>query len=323
MRLATFFFGSILIACGSEAVEDGGTDASPADGGTGNDGAKPDTGSDASTCAGQCVPLPPMGWKFVAYDDKNRNPCPNDFQTSTDLVEDIQAADATCGCNCTVQTQPTCNVQAATLVFATDANCANTGNVYSLTGNTCTNGTLTQSGNANIYAYGKQQSQLQGGTCGTPQTSKSVPTATSQQGRVCALTSTYATCKTGACIPDPGGSFGLCVDHDGDQSCPTGYTKLHSAGSGIDDTRDCDTCSCNLSATCGAVSASLYVPASCGGGNPTVVPLNGTCNLVGATSVTYASYQATSTPNNPVCNGVGGGPTGEATLKNQRTICCR
>jgi hypothetical protein len=323
LRLAIGLLSFSIVACGStDSSVDAGDDASPGDSGMGMDSAKPDTGVDAGSCLGQCVPAPPMGWKLVAYDDKNRNPCPSGFDTSTDLVENIQAADATCACNCSVQTPPTCNVQAATLVFATDANCQNIGNVYNLTGNTCTNGSLSQSGNANIYAYGKQQTQIQGGACGQPMTMKSVPTATSQQGRECAFTSTYSTCKTGVCVPDPGGSFGLCIEHDGDQSCPTGYTKLHSAGTGIDDTRDCDTCTCNLTATCSTASAALYTPASCGG-NATNVPLNGTCTQVGVTSVTYASYQVTSTPNNTTCSGVGGGPIGEAALKNQRTICCR
>lgn len=324
--VSVFSISISIIACGGDAaVDDGGTDASPGtDTGTGGDGAKPDTGVDSGpSCAGQCVPTPPMGWKFVAYDDKNRNPCPNDFQTSTDLIENIQAMDAVCSCTCSVQTNPTCSVQAATLVFATDQSCQNTGNVYNLSGNNCTNGSLTQSGNSGVWAYGKQQTQISGGSCGQPQTMKSVPTATSQQGRECALTSMYTTCKTGVCVPDPGGMFGLCIEHDGDQSCPTGYTKQHSAGSGIDDTRDCGTCTCMLSATCSIASTSLYTQQSCGG-NATVVALNGQCQQVSmSTSVSYASYQVTSTPSNPQCKDQGSGPIGEAVLKDQRTICCR
>lgn len=327
MRLFSIVFVSCsVLACsgGDANIGDGGTEGStPTDSGTVNDtGPKPDTGSDASTCAGQCVPTPPMGWKFVAYDDKNRNACPNDFQMQTDVVENPQGADATCSCSCSVQTQPKCDVQAATLVFAKDANCGQTGNVYNLTGNTCTTSTLTQSSNGNIYAYGKQATQLTNGSCGAPQTMKNVPPATSQQGRECGLTSIYSSCKTGVCVPDPGGSFGLCVEHDGDQACPTGYTKQHFAGTDLDDTRDCDMCTCTMQAKCDNAVVAMYSLTACGG-NATKVTLDGTCQQVGSTAVTFPSYQVTSQASNATCSATNANPIGEVGLKNKRTICCR
>src|SRR5690349_12732895 len=120
MRYVLFPF---LMACG------GADPVNIPDGGGGGDSASdavavPDV--DPGTCTGSCIPPVPMGWNVTAYDPANRSAlCPMAYNSATDTIEAPMAAAAVCTCAGMVKSQPTCDVQSASLNLSGNPQCGN------------------------------------------------------------------------------------------------------------------------------------------------------------------------------------------------------
>jgi hypothetical protein len=281
--------------------------------------------ADSGACSGTCTPPPPIGWSFVAFDPFDHQDCPTGYGPAVDTIENLKAVDATCQCKCGVQTQPTCDISNPSITFSADPQCAN-GTTTNLSANQCANQAISYANNGTTYATGTATTAIKGGACGIPQLTKTVPPPQSHPGRSCALT-TPTSCPNGTdqCVPGvpSDGNFYVCIEHDGEVACPNDYPTAHTLGVGIDDTRDCSACSCDLFYSgCSAV-AKFHTAQGCAG-NPNVqLPLDGSCWTIG-NPIAFASDIAVVTPQGVGCKqGASFGPTGGVALDKPRTICCR
>jgi len=307
----------------ADATADSSMSDSAMDGTANDSGGDAADGSDAGSCPGTCATTPPMGWNFLAYDDMNRDPCPANYGNPIDAVENATGAPAACGCTCSVQNQPACVAASPTMDFANNNQCNMNTQMENLNV-TCGAQAITYTnGNATTYGVGKSLASPMGGSCNNPMVSKSVPPPNADLGRFCAITGPTSSCQNGTCVPIVSGSYGLCIQHDGDQACPNGYPNKHIVGVGINDTRDCSVCTCTLGAKCNIPVAHFYVLGGCMG-NATSLTLDGTCQVLGQGTFTSASNQTTATLANSACDKNNNfGPVGAVDLKQARTVCCQ
>jgi hypothetical protein len=337
--------GAILLgACGLElggpaADVDGGSDASTGDGGGVDvmDVMTPDLGT-GETESGACVctdPLPDGTWTFVAYNGASRPTCPMQYGSPNDTLESPTAAATQCTCQCNgLQTQPTCTGDVAFAFGFGSSNQCNTRTGTVTCGSSCSAANAGGGGIGGDYQYLSFNGVVTptGGGCNAPTVDASVPAATSQQGRSCALEGTTGTCGALACVPDPGAMYTLCIASSAIVTCPAGYPNAHATGTAIDDTRGCGPgpCTCALDrGSCSTPSVRSYWGSStCSGNEWANGPraANGACVATGYTGGAgdIESCQYTSTNSGAACAFNGAfAPDGGLALQNARTICCR
>lgn len=149
-----------------------------------------------------------------------------------------------------------------------------------------------------------------------------LPTATwMTEGRACAANGLGAGCAGAECLALVPPSFDICVMHDGDIACPSGFTTRHlltAEPTVFDDTRGCSPCECvGGSANC-SFSTRIFATTNCTG-TFTSISNNGTC-IAGPSSNSSQPYI---TSFNPSCPPSGGQPTGEVKAGGAvATFCC-
>lgn len=141
---------------------------------------------------------------------------------------------------------------------------------------------------------------------------------------LCAVPSSAGGCAGGeACVPaDTGEYSGLCVEKDGDEACPDGWTdediQVYTAAT---DQRACSSCACLTGASCGSDGKyTVYDNTTCGGSKKTVdstacVNVYNQLAIEGSLLPTLASVQ------DGQCGG--GQPTGQLDLAGAKKICCK
>jgi len=301
----------------------GGASGSGATGGsTGGTSAGGSSGSGGlPTCGGGvCAPTPTGGFSgpFAVIDGNGSSAAacagdyPNEQAVLHDHVSNVPAAACSCTCDGTGVTCTNPRVDAFSNVGCTGANCC--------TGSPCATVNLAPNG---CYPVGPSLcTQL---THAAPRANISgqcspkldvnldnVPYAETM--RLCSPTATGA-CTGGTCVAVPGSptTGKLCVQHDGDVTCPAPYTnKTHLW-------RTEDQRSCNNNCSCGQVrcgTLQVYASDSCAGAaNPLQFPTG-----CGAAAAVGGSVSFTSSA--PTCAPTGSAqPTGEL-QQQDTTLCC-
>lgn len=282
------------------------------------------TTSDANACPAAthlCATIAPAGWQgpVAVQDFGGTGPvpsCEGDYpEPSLDAVGEVDYEQGDCECDCGAPMDTACSeldvsevagdcktITPATTITVGDGECASLGtpgntrflsSVPELTG-TCT-GTMTE----NIPDVG-----WSGRTIG------------------CAGEPLDAECDADQrCLPQPTAPFGpnLCIHREGDELCPPGpYTERFVRHGDFTDTRECDTCDCELAGTCegsidflagqcglGATLLGTWAPGEC------TDPLNG------------AGFVDVEIMPSAQCDGSWGGSTnGTVTPESAVTICC-
>ncbi len=359
VRLALVFGGltgeAVVGACGLEAGGPGGDVDSGGDPDVMIDGAAditmlpdapmdimtPDlgTGETESGVLCTCTAAVPNTWSVVVYSPKTRTMCGNDFDSSSDVIEDPVAQPATCMCTCSSspQTQPTCTGSLQfSLNFDSGSSCNNQS--FNITvGSMCTAGPFgaySATGNRlNMMAVTGNPPNAGGGTCGGVNVTKGGPAPTSDEGRTCKPKVPPGKCGPGLCVPTPMAPDIICILKAGIQlMCPAGFPNTHYVGTGgnpITDGRICtpsQVCTLNRG-TCSTPSMSLWPSGNtmCNNNPANTEPVDSSCNTVsyGNGPLTFGSASYSSNNSGASCS-YGGTCTasGTVTPANVVTICC-
>ena len=220
---------------GSTAANDDDPSTLESDDASG-DAASHDESSTGSPSCDICAAAPPAEWSGpfaigpVAPTDPNPA-CPSGWTRSALGYRDLQAADATCGCDCAA-IPGQCN---ATASYCSDSSCSilvtqgsSTGECQSL---------ITLAG----YDYVTASATAEGHGC-TAVPSETIPPASWSDGMMLCAPPPGAACDAGTCLPEiPDVLDGRwCVTKPGEQACPPGeYSEALVAWQGLTDARDC------------------------------------------------------------------------------------
>jgi hypothetical protein len=136
----------------------------------------------------------------------------------------------------------------------------------------------------------------------------------------CSLSNGYAAagCSVSQrCVPKTPEGFSAdvwCIHRSGDQVCPTGYPNKSLAYGSYQDNRECSSCSCSATGSCGRLVR--YTETDCSG--PT-----GTASAPWAcTNVSPSGFQSFKWSPNFMCNGSGGVASGDVVEAEPTTLCC-
>jgi hypothetical protein len=253
-------------------------------------------------------------------------PCTTGYQPEEDGFDQLDAADATCGCTCGV---PKVLCSAPSLTFNTAPDCVTVACATEiLSASLCTTvderakcGAAAATG---LYITAQQATVASAGCAA--QASKSVPpVAWGVQARACMPTTvpTQLDCPSGSvCAPLAGSGFEAtaCITMQGDVACPAGAYSVRRRfyGDAID-TRGCATCSCGTPAASCTASFDVYTSSdgSCSG-NKITYPASFTCAGVAQPG----DFLLTLSPTSGACTASPSTPTGSAVPVKPVTVCC-
>jgi hypothetical protein len=272
-----------------------------------------------------CVPPPPTGWVFLAYQPDSVAGCPADFAKQTFVKETSGGGAPTCSCNCMATVAPTCAVDKMTVTIGDGSQCTN-GQTFSMVSPNGAGCYDNQDFNDNISDWVSGTATFKiNGTC-TPNEMNVIPPRTDHLGQTCVLTGALGSGCAGmdTCVPKAPAGYLQCVQKDeANAACPPGFPNQHRAGSGVNDDRGCTPCTCTPAATC-AATVELH-------GNPTCndialaspLALDGVCRDTTKTHLGIHSMLAAATTSAPTCTKGGSVPGGTISLAMERTICCQ
>jgi hypothetical protein len=319
------------------------------------DGSTPDGGYDASieagatsSCAGECVPLPPFGWQGPGLlwlgPDGTEMACPTQapvvaYQGHADLVLSPPASCSACSCSppsgaCSLPAQITAGSApcAGASTFTTtfdppdgwDGTCTNANAVPA--GVMCGNTPCVRSLTVGPLAIREESCTPSAATLGDAVPPVWMTAAVACLGNAYPLGGCAAPGVTCA-VPPPSG-FLACIFQSGDNACPAPYVDKHVVYASFDDERGCAPCTCGATAgsACsatievfrdGACSASqelLSAPLSSDG--LSCFDLLPPGPALGSKTVTGLAYQP------GACAPGGGEPTGVVEPSGPGTFCC-
>lgn len=129
-------------------------------------------------------------------------------------------------------------------------------------------------------------------------------------------------CGEGEACVAGGGATSLCIEREGEDPCPAGWTTTEiQAFAGGDDARGCAPCSCGSSATCGADGHyTIYDGTNCNNSSEIVGGL-ACADVSNKTAISGSIAPKLASVKPGKC--IGGGATGELTTKGALKICCR
>jgi hypothetical protein len=181
-------------------------------------------------------------------------------------------------------------------------------------------GGVKESGNAAPYAAGQC-------TAPSPTVGKS---PVNPDGLVCSGAAPNGdTCVSGgACVPNVGGGFQLCIEQGGTPSCPSGFTAhTWTVGTSFTDGRGCGSCTCKgPTAQCTDAKVSFFSDGACSdAGVIGSVALDGNCNSITASgNPTAHSFQYSANVANEQCSTGSAQSNGDVTASGTvSTICCQ
>lgn len=271
-----------------------------------------------------CIPEAPVGWALTSVAPDTGAGCPAGYDTPVPLASPPGSASATCDCTCGATVSNPCTK--GQLTIKTGSNCTNQTIVSTVTGGCDTLGATLVGPHKSFQANVLNAAQV---ACGT--TSSKPAQVQSSTNLTCAPTASSAGgCAGGlACLPKvPSGQ--VCVQADGDISCPAGspFSVKHVVGNpgDVSDQRSCGSCTCTSNASsCSNVTFTAYTDAC--GANAVTAPIDGSClsanNNASFQSDTHFIYAAT--PNVTTCtpSSLTTALTGSFQPNNPITICCQ
>jgi hypothetical protein len=293
------------------------------------------TGSGLCPSTHVCMEQAPKGWSGpvavhqAAFDDKDPKAEPPGCGTSypdraAAGFEDLLAEPATCSCECASPNGTACDNSTTLRYWADDATCDDgTPQAVSVFTSSCNALPAEFPGDGH---YSADPLAAVGGAC-APSSEQSVePTSWSFQTSACegATIIEDAGCAEGReCAPLPDSAdAALCIWQEGEHECPEVFSSTRTVFGGVDDGRDCETCSCSApTGLCDDATISLWNGVTCLVPSAGVVDADGECDPSGtgtsarAASITTGSPNAFCVPSDPV-------PSGEAVGTDPVTVCC-
>lgn len=199
------------------------------------------------TGGGTCESPAPAGWTgpfaiITASPPNDGQQCPPGWELGPFGGIGLDAPEASCACDC-IPGPASCTVGVS---YYSDQACT----TPIISGGS--DGGCDELATGTDHGFVRAVGMATGTSC-TPQESYVVQPATwSTASLMCAPPITSDPCADGPCLPPPppGFSDAWCVVADGDQACPAGpYTERSVMASGVDDTRACTPCGCDLAGT--------------------------------------------------------------------------
>ncbi len=280
----------------------------------------------AWTCTAAAVP---SGWSVVEYNQGQRPSCDPGYGSAKVAYEGPSGAPASCSCACSVTTPGSCIGGNFGNDYSFGVGGCGTPMPLAANGGACTTGPKFANTGVDLAV---SPAPYDAGICLPSQTASTKPVAFQNVGESCReLDAGGAGCNSGgSCVPKTTSGFSLCILHDGTETCPTGFSDLHTVGTDAGDTRGCSPCTCGApTATCGNASVTFYQDTNCSQGAQTV-PANGMCAAFpgpmgnGLTGPFYVTYEYTAQVENEGCGAATPGvPEGGVELTGIRTICCQ
>jgi hypothetical protein len=328
MPIACSFDSGSLGTGGANSVgeDDVGSTASNGDDPTGSDdddasgdAASDDDGSTGSPACDVCAAAPPAEWSgpfaIGPVEPSDPNPaCPAGWSREALGYRDLQAAAATCGCDCS-PVAGQCNASAS---YCSDASCSLLVTMDSSTGECQSMGTLL------AYGYVTASATAEGHGC-TAVPSETIPPPSWGEAMMSCAPPPGLACDAGTCLPAVPDVLEdrWCVAKPGEQACPPGeYSEAIVVWQGVSDGRDCTACSCNVqgAATCAGVLQE-YGDLGCFF-ERTELPLDGACHPAAAPGDVGWAVRYDGTPPSFACASSGSTPSGTATTADALTFCC-
>jgi hypothetical protein len=269
-----------------------------------------------------CTPPAPTGWNgpvawFTAAGDTIPS-CAAPYVTQgSGGHEGLNAPAAQCSCGCTGPSGVQCN--SVSVNYYSDTSCGSSSGSAGLPTNFCVSNGSGQS------VAGQSTATSYNGTCGSSPTKTIPPTSWTNSDAVCTYNAPTDTggCNSGAlCMQQPpsGAHAKACVWQNGDVACPgAGYATKTTFYGGIDDQRNCSTCTCTASAGKCDAQITVYTQPGCSSGSMLGISTDGVCHQFSGLSAIAGSISVT-----PGTCGAGGtgGPTGVASATGPVTVCC-
>ncbi len=301
------------VAAGGTGSSGGSSSSDP-----GTTGVDPDDGADSTTgieveCdeGSDCAPLPPEGWEgplVALLGTGSAPPCPEEAPEERIVaLSGLSAPEHECGCECSPSD---CNIE---LQAALGGGCGEELPIPLSPGD-------CQELSVEMIP---PEMTISGSAVGcTPSGSADIPPVQwTDEVRLCGGAS--PSCSGGSCVPSPGLGAGTCIYREGEHTCPlSGYTQAYAFYLGLEDGRDCTSCSCGDGGTC---QISAYDGASCDGMPFFESVLNvRTCNVISEIlpeGVTTASIEVELAGG--ACEASGGDAFGEVLPLGPLTLCCR
>lgn len=269
----------------------------------------------------------PNGWNLVGFVGGNGSASCFANSMTNSVVEGPTGGSCTCGC--TMQTQPTC----ASGPIAVKFDLTNFPNGCGTSGQPST---MNNAGPCatDMYTGGMYPTldleyippAPSGGACTTSATADPASVTYAAQDTYCTPNAPLCTANM-PCMPNLGGQYSVCIEQDGNQSCPAmTFTQKHLVGSGSN--FGCGTgCGCTLpSGVACTGKMELFTDNKCMTTTPYDVAAssNGMCVApMGGEANNYQSYHYVPDPLPPQsCTSTGSSSATNLQLTNPQTICC-
>ncbi len=206
--------------------------------------------------------------------------CPEGYEEGPVVLEGfIDPGPAVCECECE-SAGANCTAYAYTHA---NASC----NTY-----TYTNVTETCTNLAGPFQYAQFYMYANGvGSCTASTVETFAPAQWESTIHSCKLAEGAQSCNgDGVCQPIPPGDFEAtaCIYQQGDVGCPAGaYNTKHLYSTGVDDTRDCGTCTCASPAQSCNGNMMVFDEADCAGEPSSLVASGGSCASAPGTAIAF------------------------------------
>jgi len=274
---------------------------------------KTDCADDACQTRFTCASGAPDDWTLVALAEGARPNCPTGFGDAKD-VRTVQGAGGSASCACECGGAASCSPAGLAAALGKDASCSGNAQSFAVKA-------ACEKINVNIGA--STFAKVTAGTanaCGGNKNSVPVPL---RDSRTCALPKVGAGCAAGqVCVPKAANGFAMCVSKPGSLACPGAFPGMLHAGTTVNDTRACGTCTCTASPCTGELH--LFDSKDCSTAERLKVTASappGACGQLTNTAFQARGYTTTVT-GGCVPAGIPQG-AGALTLSDETTICCK
>lgn len=316
----------LLVAIGGCSLTDldqftSGDAGAPADGVALSDAGEEPAVGPACGESKYCALAPPQGWSFVAVRFGGEGDCPAGYGAGADLVQIVpdSSSGSLCGCSCGEPSgSASCINGSSKLDKYITFVCI--GATTTSIAPTCSPVNVSLGGSA-VRAAPIPPTQA---TCSSTMQNEKPPPRSTSPARSCALLEAASSSSCPAnrrCITAPSGGYELCVGRpQKSASCPQGYPRKRSLGTSVVDTRKCDSCRCETTATCSNARVELFTTEDCTDTPRTITADNQCKTPSGSGNYKAARYQADLVAGD--CKVVDEVISGSLSLTDELTVCC-
>jgi hypothetical protein len=265
----------------------------------------------------------PDGWQAVAL---TAAACPSGFANPKMFYTTANADPLECSCGCAGS--QACSGSVTLNEYASDGGVTCTGTPATRTiavSPTCQTGNSGPIVRGNLYTL-SNVAYAPAPACSASPTATTKPQVQAKTTFVCTASSL---CPSGVCLQGSE-TASLCVEKDGTNACPSGYTQVQLMSATYDDTRKCDACTCGSTLTCTLKGVLLDNGSNCELGHPYLMTAGEACDPT--SSVAPSDYPINAVRAETTTGGSGAcamtspsKPSGTVALTaaNTITVCCK